>query len=76
VDERGAEATFGGRPPKDRSRVEVPINIFAPRAEDGAWSCRYEIGWPEGQEARDAWGIDSVQALLLALQMIGADLHE
>lgn len=59
----------------DGGRVEVPINIFAPRPEDGAWSCQYEIGWPEGQEKRGAWGIDSVQALLLALQMIGADIY-
>jgi hypothetical protein len=56
--------------------VAVPIRIFAPeQQEDGAWSCRYEIGWPEGEERKDAWGADAVQALVIALGMIGAELY-
>ena len=55
--------------------VKIPIRIFAPEKNDNDWSCRYEIDWPEGTEVMKAWGLDSVQAIILALQMIGADIY-
>ena len=56
--------------------VDIPIHIFAPKEQKPrAWSCHYEIGWPEGKEARDAWGCDSTQAIVLTLQAIGADIY-
>ena len=56
--------------------VDVPIHIFAPeRAADGNWSCRYEVGWPDKKWEMAAWGTDSVQAIFLALQMIGSEIH-
>lgn len=55
--------------------TDIPIRISAPVQEGNAWSCRYEIGWPEGNETMNATGADSVQAILVALQMIGADLY-
>jgi hypothetical protein len=57
------------------SKIEIPIRIFAPRDRDGSWSCRYEIDWPEGCRTMEALGADSVQAILLAFQMIGAELY-
>jgi hypothetical protein len=57
------------------SEYSVQIRISAPEQQDAAWSCAYEIGWPEGVEQRMAWGADSAQAILLAFQMIGADLY-
>jgi hypothetical protein len=39
------------------------------------WSCRYEIGWPEGVKVREAWGSDSFQAIISALQAIGSDTY-
>ena len=57
------------------SDIDIPIRIFAPERSGSAWSCRYEIDWPEGKETMNASGIDSVQALVLALQMIGADIY-
>jgi hypothetical protein len=57
------------------SDIDIPIRIFAPERSGSAWSCRYEIDWPEGKETMSASGIDSVQALVLALQMIGADIY-
>lgn len=58
------------------NNVDIPIRIFAPKKQGvSAWSCHYEIGWPEGVEARDAWGINSLQAILLTLQAIGADIY-
>lgn len=55
--------------------IEITIRIFAPEKNSLDWSCQYEIDWPEGTETMKAWGVDSVQALVLALQMIGADLY-
>jgi hypothetical protein len=55
--------------------IAIPVTIFAPKHEGDAWSCSYEIDWPEGKETTTAWGFDSVQALVVALQMIGAELY-
>jgi hypothetical protein len=56
--------------------ADVPVNIHAPeRSVRGDWSCRYEIGWPEGVRAMEAAGIDSMQALVSALQMIGGEIY-
>jgi hypothetical protein len=56
--------------------VEVPIRIHAPENEDdGCWICRFEIGWPDGTVKRWGGGVDAVQALLIAMQMIGALLY-
>jgi hypothetical protein len=58
------------------TEIEVPIRIDAPaRDATSAWSCAYEIGWPETLRRFSSGGVDSVQALLLALQMIGAELY-
>jgi hypothetical protein len=57
------------------AEIEIPIRIFAPERAGDAWSCRYEIDWPEGTQAMAAGGTDSVQALIIALQMIGADIY-
>jgi hypothetical protein len=55
---------------------EIEISMFAPKkAEDGAWSCRYEIDWPDGRRAKEAWGADSVQAIVLALNIIGSEIY-
>lgn len=53
----------------------IEINIHKPEPATTSWSCRYEIDWPEGRQVRDASGIDALQALVLALQMIGADIY-
>jgi hypothetical protein len=58
-----------------KGESEILIRIFAPEDEDDAWSCRYEIDWPEGTQVMTSWGHDSAQALILAMSMIGADLY-
>lgn len=55
--------------------IEIPIKIFAPEPEKVDWSCRFQIGWPDGTLERAAVGVDAIQALLLALQMIGAQIY-
>ena len=54
----------------------IPIRIFAPVQQDGGgWLCRCEIDWPDRRKIMDAGGADSVQALLIAPQVIGANIY-
>ncbi len=55
--------------------VEVQIAIFLPEQDGSAWKCRYEIDWPAEKWSSYAGGFDSAQALVLALQKIGADIY-
>ncbi|MES1155751.1 MAG: hypothetical protein ABUL48_04905 [Pseudorhodoplanes sp.] len=59
-----------------KEEIKIPIQIFAPQREKpGAWGCRYEVGWPEGKRSVTACGIDSIQAITIALGMIGAEIY-
>lgn len=52
--------------------IEIPIRIFLPElSEDYGWVCPFEIDWPDGRMERFAGGGDSMQALILAISMIG-----
>lgn len=56
--------------------AEIPVRIFAPFVEKpGVCGGRYEIEWPDEQRAVIAYGVDGVQALLVAMQMIGAEIY-
>ena len=55
--------------------INVPVTISAPEPDELDWICRFEIGWPAETRHGYAMGIDSMQALLLALQIIGAELN-
>lgn len=55
--------------------TEVQVRLFQPENDDGMWICRYEIDWPDRKRSYFAGGIDAFQALLLALQMIGAEIY-
>jgi hypothetical protein len=54
---------------------EVVVRLFMPEEDDRAWKCAYEIGWPGKTREFRAYGQDAVQAILLAMQIIGAELH-
>jgi hypothetical protein len=59
-----------------KNDIEIPISIFAPECEEpGVWGCRYDVGWPEGIRSVTAWGYDSIQAMMGALLMIGAEIY-
>jgi len=61
---------------RDEGRTtDVPIRIHAPEKAEADWICRFEIGWPEEKIERWGTGVDAVQALLFALQMIGAEVY-
>jgi hypothetical protein len=55
--------------------VDIPVLVFWPVKEDAAWSARWEIQWPGRPRSNAARGMDGVQALFNALQMIGAELY-
>ena len=56
--------------------LDSPVSIFAPvQQADGAWFCRYEIGWPDKKSVMSTGGYDAVQALVHALQIIGAEIY-
>jgi hypothetical protein len=55
--------------------VDIPIRIYLPVDKSDHWQCDYEIGWPSSVKRSAARGIDSVQALLLAMHKIGADIY-
>lgn len=51
--------------------VRFYLPVLAP---GGEFQCRWSIGWPEGEVRRYTPGIDGVQALLLAMRSVHADL--
>lgn len=53
----------------------IAIELHKPEPRENAWSCRYVIDWPEGQRTFESGGGDPLQALVLALQMIGSELY-
>jgi hypothetical protein len=53
----------------------IPIGILAPVEAGPAWECEYAIEWPHELAKGNASGIDSIQALQLALQKIGIEIY-
>jgi hypothetical protein len=54
---------------------DVPVRIFWPLEDKGGWGCRWEIDWPDRQRSNFGRGTDAIQALLHALQMVGAEIY-
>ncbi|MFN3855598.1 MAG: DUF6968 family protein [Phreatobacter sp.] len=54
---------------------DVPVRLFQPAPAGASWSCRFEIGWPEGVIAGEVFGVDALQAVHLAMQRIAIDLY-
>ena len=53
----------------------VHIRLYAPEQERNDWSCRAEIAWPDRTKSLRFHGLDSMQAITLTLQGIGAYLY-
>jgi hypothetical protein len=58
-----------------KGETVVAVRIFTPQPHENHWSCAYEIDWPEGKREFAAHGVDSMQALILALKMIGSEIY-
>ncbi|WP_108046364.1 hypothetical protein [Bosea sp. 124] len=52
----------------------VEVSFFAPVPDGNDWRCDYRIEWPDRTRSYRAFGIDSVQALLLAMKAVQAEL--
>jgi hypothetical protein len=55
--------------------IAIDIRLYMPARQGADWGCLYEIDWPEGTKSKVARGFDALQALMIAVQMIGADLY-
>ncbi|MGL4440443.1 MAG: DUF6968 family protein [Bosea sp. (in: a-proteobacteria)] len=55
--------------------VQIVVRLFKPEFDEPGWRCRYQINWPHGLREIQSAGVDPVQALAIALQMIGADIY-
>jgi len=53
----------------------VPVEIAAPTGSGKAWRCAFTIGWPRGTQAGYGAGVDSMQALSIALVNIATQLY-
>ena len=56
-------------------QTEVPVRIHLPVNAGDHWQCEYEIGWSEHTRRSTAFGADSIQSLLIALQKVGAEIY-
>ena len=52
----------------------VPCRFFKPVPDRGDFRCRIEVLWPEGVYSKEIYGVDEVQALLLAMQTAHTEL--
>jgi hypothetical protein len=60
---------------RGKGHLDVPIRIYLPGHQGDHWECAYEICWPTRTRRHTARGHDSIQALLLAMQMVGAEIY-
>ncbi|MEM8777244.1 MAG: hypothetical protein AAGF53_19645 [Pseudomonadota bacterium] len=52
----------------------VECRFFQPEEDEVDYVCRYEIDWPNKVVASKSFGVDQVQALLLAMQKAHVEL--
>ena len=50
------------------------IRVFSPQPDQRDWRCDYEIAWPSAPQRSYALGVDSWQALQLAMFKIATDV--
>ena len=54
----------------------ILVQWMQPRPDEHHWRCDFTIAWPEGPERHSyAMGVDSAQALILALFTAGSELQ-
>jgi Protein of unknown function len=59
----------------DGRELDVPVTVHAPVDQADHWCCEFAIGWPDKPKRGKGNGIDAVQALLIALEMIAINLY-
>jgi len=59
-----------------RNGKEVILRLFAPQPGDMDWECETELTWPDRQIRRKLFGIDGIQALLIAMHLAQVELQD
>ncbi len=54
--------------------ARVVVRFLRPEPDGNDYGCDYSIVWPDRERRRRIFGIDAVQALLLAMQSAHVDL--
>jgi hypothetical protein len=54
---------------------KIGISLSLPELDDGSWFCTYAIQWPDGERSVKVGGVDSMQALVCAMQLLGAEIY-
>ena len=54
--------------------AEVVVRFARPAQDSVDFICEYEVAWPDRKKRLRAYGVDEVQALLIAMQNVHADL--
>ncbi len=57
--------------------AEVTVRLFQPEPypDELNYRCRFQVEWPSKTQDLHAGGVDAIQALILALQMLGAIIN-
>jgi hypothetical protein len=55
--------------------IDVPVSISWPLLDQHTWTCGWIIDWPDRQRVNVGSGIDAIQALMHALQMVGSEIY-
>ena len=50
------------------------INVYQPKKTDKGWACRYEVTWPGFSRGGDIYGVDSFQAIELAMRIVPTEI--
>lgn len=70
-----AERQLEGREKNDVRRVTVKIGKpFADLEDHSCWYCPYSIEWSDDRRVFYGAGVDSLQALRIAISMVGTEL--
>jgi hypothetical protein len=58
-------------------RSDVTVRLFQPEPDpdESNYRCRFRIEWPSDTKEIYAYGVDAIQALILALKMLGATIN-
>ena len=59
----------------EEQQVRVRLMQPTPGRDKGSFLCRYTIETDKETFEHEAWGVDTLQALLMALKMLAADLE-
>ena len=53
----------------------LEVTLSAPTFNNGSWRCAYTIDWPNNARSYFGHGADSMQAIIIAMQMMAAELQ-